>query len=124
MKKWDLWIILGAIVIALGGFFLVSGIKNTKESALFAVVVSDGAQVMRIDLNKPERIFIIEGEQGTNKLRIGNGSCQVLEASCPDHNCIAFGQLSKPSDFAACLPNKMVMTVEGNNGADGAVDTN
>ena len=54
-----------------------------------------------------------EGGIGHTKVAIKDGQAWVTESACDNKNCIFMGKLSRPGDFAACLPNAVILTVEG-----------
>lgn len=54
-----------------------------------------------------------EGVVGHTKVTIKDGQAWVKESACDNKNCIFMGKLSRPGDFAACLPNAVILTVEG-----------
>ncbi len=71
----------------------------------------DGEIYARYPLNE-ERVINING---TNTLVIADGSAYMSQASCPDKLCMHQGQISSASKSIACLPNKVVVTVDANN---------
>lgn len=51
---------------------------------------------------------------------INNGRIAFTESDCPDRICIRTGFISLPGQMAACLPNRLVMVILGEDGnADG-----
>ena len=68
-------------------------------------------------LNK-DGVFSLNG--GTNTLVIENGEAWVSEANCPDKVCMGMGKISKNGEFIACLPNQVIIVVEG--GEESPVD--
>ena len=50
---------------------------------------------------------------GTNILVIENGEAWVSEADCPDKVCMGMGKISRNGEFIACLPNRLLVVVEG-----------
>ncbi|MER2183468.1 MAG: NusG domain II-containing protein, partial [Clostridia bacterium] len=63
-------------------------------------------------------VFSLNG--GTNTLVIENGEAWVSEANCPDKICMGMGKISKNGEFIACLPNQVIIVVEG--GEESPVD--
>lgn len=118
MKKHknDILLIAIVLVLALGvwAFTLL-----TRESGGEAVVSINGEEVMRLPLDQDTEILLGEGEH-TNLLVIEDGQAAVAEASCPDHVCINQGWIGFNGQSIVCLPNKLVVSVEG--GADPEFD--
>ena len=111
-------ILVGALLIAALLVLLV--IRNRQErktgtDAVVTVRTVDGDAVY--PLNK-DGVFSLNG--GTNTLVIENGEAWVSEANCPDKVCMGMGKISKNGEFIACLPNQVIIVVEG--GEESPVD--
>lgn len=114
--KNDILLIAIVLVLALG---IWAYTLLTRQSGGEAVVSINGEEVLRLPLNKDTRVTLGEGEH-TNVLVIEKGEAAVIEASCPDHVCIDQGRVRFSGQSIVCLPNKLVVSIEG--GADPAVD--
>lgn len=111
MKKHKRDILLIAILLltALGLLlFLKSG--QGKENGAVAVVTVDGNETGRYSLSEDGTIAL---NNGSNILVIEAGEAWVSEADCPDKICMSFGKISKNGEFIVCLPNRLIITVEG-----------
>ena len=82
--------------------------KETGNNAVVTVRTADGEAIY--PLNK-DGVFSLNG--GTNTLVIENGEAWVSEANCPDKICMGMGKISKNGEFIACLPNQVIIVVEG-----------
>ena len=89
--------------------------KETGSNAVVTVRTADGEAIY--PLNK-DGVFSLNG--GTNTLVIENGEAWVSEADCPDKICMGMGKISKNGEFIACLPNQVIIVVEG--GEESPVD--
>ena len=101
-------ILLAAAVLL---FVLMRGnqIRETGTGAE-AVVTVDGEEVGRYPLSK-NGVFPLNN--GSNILVVENGEAWVSEANCPDKVCMGMGKISRNGDFIACLPNRLIVVVEG-----------
>ena len=111
-------ILVGALLIAALLVLLVIQNRQERETGTDAVVTVrtvDGDEVY--PLNK-DGVFSLNG--GTNTLVIENGEAWVSEANCPDKVCMGMGKISKNGEFIACLPNQVIIVVEG--GEESPVD--
>ena len=111
-------ILVGALLIAALLVLLVIRNRQDRKTGTDAVVTvrtSDGDEVY--PLNK-DGVFFLNG--GTNTLVIENGEAWVSEANCPDKVCMGMGKISKNGEFIACLPNQVIIVVEG--GEESRVD--
>lgn len=74
-----------------------------------------GAVVGRYALDQDQDIRI-EGRMGTSVLRIENGRVRFLSSPCRNQVCVRSGWLSHGGDAAACLPNRVSLSLEGHGG--------
>ena len=97
-------------VLLLAALLLFALTRGTREDGAAAVVTVDGVEVGRYPLSK-SGTFPLNG--GTNILVVENGEAWVTEANCPDKICMAMGKISRNGEFIACLPNRLLIVVEG-----------
>ena len=67
----------------------------------------DGADTVTV---KDQKIRI---NGGTNILTIKNGKAKMTDADCPDQLCVHQKAASKNHESIICLPNKVVVEVDG-----------
>ena len=119
--SWKKWILIPGVsavgILLLAALLLFALTRGTRESGAEAVVTVDGTEVGRYPLSKAGT-FPLNG--GTNILVIENGEAWVTEANCPDKICMGMGKISRNGEFIACLPNRLLIVVEG--GEKAAVD--
>ncbi len=100
-------ILLAALLLALGvqRFFARPG--------GVAVVQVDGETVAKLPLwADTERV--IGGEKaGYNRVKVAGGRVSVTGADCPDQICVRTGAIDAQGQVIACLPHKLIITVEG-----------
>ena len=99
------------LVAALALFFGLRS-RQTRDTGTGAqaVVTVDGKEIGRYPLKK-NGTFPLNG--GTNILVVENGEAWVSEANCPDKVCMGMGKISRNGEFIACLPNRLLVVVEG-----------
>ena len=97
-KKKDAVLILTVLLIAGAAF----GVHE------FAGV--DGKVTGTYPLAKDQKIRI---NGGTNILTIKNGKAKMTDADCPDQLCVHQKAASKNHESIICLPNKVVVEVDG-----------
>ena len=84
--------------------------------------------VIRLGQKKGSQVIIYEDQKeiqtakGINILEIKNGMAYVTEADCPDQVCIRMGKISKTGENIVCLPHKLVIQVEGDDGQKSEYD--
>lgn len=107
----DLILVAVLLVAALALFFgLRSRQARDTGTGAQAVVTVEGREVGRYPLSK-NGTFPLNG--GTNILVVENGEAWVSEANCPDKVCMGMGKISRNGEFIACLPNRLLVVVEG-----------
>ena len=114
MKKNDIILIAVLLVLALitAGALRIWQMNNTKNGA--SVVVTIDGQLYGTYPLSEERIERIELPDGSyNILIISDGYADVSEASCPDQICVKHNHIRYSKESIVCLPNKVVVTVEG-----------
>lgn len=58
--------------------------------------------------------FTIGDEKsGYNEIHIENGQVWIHEASCPDQICLSQGKISRDGEIIVCLPNQLMVKIEG-----------
>ena len=107
----DLIFVAILLVAALALFFVMRTLqaRDTGTGAQ-AVVTVEGREIGRYPLKK-NGTFPLNG--GTNILVVENGEAWVSEANCPDKVCMGMGKISRNGEFIACLPNRLLVVVEG-----------
>ncbi len=119
MTKWDkaiFCILIAGAVLALS----LQGFLFSSSPGLQAVVEVDGREYGRYTLQeKNGKTLAIRTEFGYNKIVIENGSVRVTESDCPDHLEIAAGSIQKSGEMLVCLPNRLVIRIEGEGSVDG-----
>ena len=105
--KRDVILVAVLLATALLIFFLV---RSGQEAGAVAVVTVDGEEIGRYPLNRAGT-FPLNG--GSNTLVVGDGMAWVSEANCPDKVCMGMGKISRNGEFIACLPNRLIVVVEG-----------
>ena len=97
------------IAAALFGFNYISH----KKPAVTAQITVDGKVVETLDLSMDTELTVTGANKGTNHLIVRDGEIWCSEASCPDKVCVHQGKKHLSSDTIVCLPNKMIVTITG-----------
>lgn len=122
MKRGDraMLMILLAILIASGVLWGIRAATRNPE-VMNAEITQEGKLLQKILLKKgdPVRDIIIRYKGGSNKVRVEDGRISVIEADCPDKECVKRGWLEKPGDSSICLPHKLVIRLTGEPEVDG-----
>ena len=108
-------ILIGILLLAAFALFFIFKEKQAREEDATAVVTVDGTEIARYSLNR-NGTFVLNG--GSNTLIVENGEAWISEANCPDKLCIGFGKISKNGEIIVCLPNRLIVVIEGGEKAE------
>ena len=99
---------------------LASQLLFAAQNASTVLVDIDGKEYGRYNLQeKNSQTLAIESKFGYNKIVIANGSVYVCESDCPDALEIKAGAIQKAGQMLVCLPNRLVVRIEGRRDVDG-----
>ena len=112
-----IWIVLvkntkgETVTIASNGVTLKTVDLNTIDGELILTVINDPS-----DENSP---YIVEGNKPLgnhyNVIRITREGAEIIDSDCSTHICIHEGITDSPAKPIVCLPNKLLITVTGEN---------
>jgi len=118
-------------LIVLGGIMMISMIAAVlilQAPASYARIYKDGKPVDVVDLStvtKPYMIILEQGEEPSprsNVIEVERGRIRMYKADCPDGTCVRQGWVMSAAIPIVCLPNRVVITLEGNHkGVDAVV---
>ena len=111
----DIIIIAAILVVSLSLLLIVT---LSKEEGSVVVVEIDGTTVATYPLDKNAE-YSLNG--GSNVLVIEDGVAYMNYSNCPDHTCEKTGKIRYVGQTIICLPNKIAVTIKGDN-AEGGVD--
>ena len=59
-----------------------------------------------------EQEVLVAGPIGVNRVVVAGGEARVMEAPCANQICVHTGSISAPGQWIACLPNRVLVSVE------------
>jgi len=87
-----------------------------------------GTESLRVVVRGPDKtwIFPLEAEErisvagplGETVVEISEGRAAIVSSPCNGQTCVAAGELSRNGQWAACLPNRVSILIEGAQDAD------
>ncbi|ACO84627.1 NusG domain II-containing protein [Clostridium botulinum] len=121
MKKGDKIVIyIVSVLLALSIISIIFFKFFVKSENAVAVIKQNGKIIEKVDLSKVKEKrqlkinYNDKDHKGYNVIEIDKGSIRFIDADCPDKVCIKSGVLKKPGETAACLPHKLIITIEKN----------
>ncbi|MEY8429091.1 NusG domain II-containing protein [Lachnospiraceae bacterium 48-42] len=104
----DIILILIILTVAFLAYFLHEILGGGSVGSVTVKV--NGVIEGRYSLSEDQEIEI---NGGTNHLQIRNGKADMTEAACPDKLCVDQKAVSRRGESIICLPNKVIVEVEG-----------
>ncbi len=104
----DVLIIAGVLILSF--LLFLPNLFNNDE--LIAQIYVDGEKAEEIKLNDVTEEYTFSPKENT-AISVKNGAICFTEATCRDELCINSGWLTSKGQTAACLPEKIVITIKG-----------
>jgi hypothetical protein len=60
-----------------------------------------------------DREIKVAGPLGDTLVEIQGKTVRILDSPCPNKTCIAAGSIDRPGQWLACLPNEVIVRIEG-----------
>jgi hypothetical protein len=109
-------IIVASLLIVGSLVWIAMGIVP-HEAGSVAVVEVSGKKVAELKLNH-ENYITIRGKLGAVLIGIDGSGIRILESKCPNKLCKKMGAVNKAGEWIACIPNELVIRIEGDSGVD------
>lgn len=107
-------------IIVLGAYGASLFLLEQPSSSYAVVHASDGSE-KKLPLDKDTTITV-STDLGSNTIVVSNGAVSVIDADCPNHDCIQQGAISSTNQQIVCLPHKLWIEVVAEGTANGARD--
>ena len=105
-------LIIIAIIAVLALVFWLLNKFIFAEKGAYAEIYHDSTLVYRIELSTAKAgLFSIPGKPEVVFQLYADGSIAFSESDCPDKVCIRSGRLTIAGQFAACLPNRILLKI-------------
>lgn len=103
------------VVLALGASFVgasYAAFWGDRTAGTEAAVFLGKEQVALLDLAS-DGDHDVDGRIGASVLRVQAGRIRFVDSPCPGRICVHSGWLARSGEVAACLPNGVVVEVQG-----------
>jgi len=114
MNKKDI-LVLSIIFLIISLVYIISSLHSTRGDTVLIQV--DGKDFLRLSLNE-NRIVRVSGPIGISIVEIKDRRVRMLSSPCPDKLCIKEGYIDKTGQVIICIPNRIVIKIEGKAGLD------
>lgn len=112
LKKGDFAVIIS--VLCLWAVSFLPFLSHGGTESVYAVIYLDGEKYASYALNGIDKPKYITVEKfGKNVIEISKSGVRVTQSDCRDKFEIKGGIISKPNQSLICLPNRLVIKIEG-----------
>lgn len=116
-KKTDIIIIVCILAVGLASWLTYSHFSSGRS--VLAEIYYRSELVKTVDLSRgKEEVFSIPQDRNVIFHVFPDGRIQFEASDCPDKVCVNAGKLGTAGQFAACLPNEIVMKIVPKNGSN------
>ncbi|MEG1457752.1 MAG: NusG domain II-containing protein [Acetivibrio sp.] len=110
IKKRDIVIMMGILIIAAGVYFSYNQYVKQKPAKAEIYYKSQLIKTVFLNTGKEEIFTLPQAEQVTFHL-YKEGAIAFESSNCPDKVCVKSGKLRWVGQSAACLPNKIILKI-------------
>ena len=90
-------------------FFIHPG---RRFQGVYGIIEAQGHVIRQVKLTEDQEVSV-QGPLGETVLEVHQGCIRVKESPCPHKLCIQMGCKERDGDCIACIPNRVVVRVEG-----------
>lgn len=112
----DILVIVLAAVLTL----VIGGVVYSGEVSSSQVIIRSPDKTWVYPLNAETKINAT-GPIGETVVEIHKGRAAIVSSPCGGQTCVAAGEMHRNGQWAACLPNRVFVLVEGRDSGD-AID--
>ena len=105
-------IIITLVVAAVAVVLFLSALPGSTDN-LVAVITVNGEEAERIELSADMEPVVVTLEEVGVVITAQDGKVAFTYSDCPDQTCVHTGWLSSAGDIAVCIPNEVIVKIEG-----------
>jgi hypothetical protein len=114
-------IVLFIVLLAFGFAMLFFTIRAASSPGEQVVINVDGNEYGRYPLDQDNVIEIHNGDR-QNTVTIKDGGVSMSYSTCENQICVHEGVVTTPGQLIVCLPNYVIVEIEGGEDSDEALD--
>lgn len=128
IRKADIILLIALLALGLAASAVLAVQGKDAGSDAKVVIKSGGSVYASYPLSANETVVVPAPQQSAegsadsehpdlyNIVKIDGGSVCVSEASCKNQVCVRHGSISHPGESIVCLPNRLIVSIEGGGG--------
>jgi len=106
-KPFDFGVVFLALAAVAASFFL--NFSGSNGTSLVNVQGENGLWVFPADSAES---VVVSGPLGDTVVEIGGGFARITSSPCVNQTCVSAGRIHAPGQWAACLPNRVMMYID------------
>lgn len=114
-KKADFVLLVFLVLITAASWIWLAAAETTGAKV---TIKQDGELYGTYQLSEDREITVTDENDGENVVIIKDGSVIMKSASCHNQVCVNHAAISKTGESIICLPNKVIVSIENENGGD------
>ena len=99
-------------VTAVAVAWIAAGPRRGSEGRADQAVVESAGQSATYALSDSLMVRV-PGPRGMTSIAITAGTARIISSPCVNQICVLAGSLSRAGDLAACVPNQVLLRLEG-----------
>jgi hypothetical protein len=112
---------IGILAVSLVAQACITFFGSLRKGRSASITDGDGV-VHEIPLDT-DGLTEITTALGTNTVEVADGQIRVVDATCGNKDCVHQGAINRPGQTIVCLPNRLVIRIEGADDEDNDPDT-
>jgi len=108
MTGTDRWLMVLLVLVAIASLWV-----SLDRPAGRSVAIYEGERLAFTAPLSQERQIALHGPLGETLVEISGGKVRVLSSPCARKICIGMGKIQRSGDLLACVPNRVVVRIEG-----------
>ena len=108
LTRIDRWLILFLFILVIVSLWFSIG-----RSTGHLVVIYEGERLAFTAPLSQDRHIALQGPLGETQVEIIAGKVRVISSPCPRKICIGMGEVHRSGDLLACVPNLVIVRIEG-----------
>ena len=123
----------GKLPVKILDFVIILLALGLTGASAFAVYVKQPQNDTQVLIQGPSQAWVfpldaeetvnVPGALGTTVVRIHENQAWVESSPCNNQICVAMGRVGYMGGFVACLPNNVILVIEGNHGQENIPDS-
>lgn len=120
-RNYHATIVAGVLVAVLLAVSIAWSLASPPANGELKARIHDAAgQTHVLNLSEDTRLTV-ETELGTNVVTVENGAVRIVEADCPNGDCMRQQAISEPGQQLICLPHRLWIEISAD-GDEGEMD--